>query len=129
MKKIARSFGYSITGLVHALHSERNLRCFILGHSALLLLGISFGIDLLSLLVITIIAGMFIVVELLNTAIERLADTLDDCEKTRLGGHDHLGIKQTKDVASAAALVMLTVYLACATLMTLPYIFYFFAQP
>lgn len=97
---------------------------FLLGHAALLLLGIIVRVDLPSLLIATFIAGLFVVTELFNTAIERLADTIDDCEKKRNGGHYHLGIKQTKDVASAAALIMLLLYAGCILLIALPYILY-----
>lgn len=102
---------------------------FVLGHALLLLFGIVLRVDLLSLLVSTLVAGIFVSIELLNTAIERLADTVDDCEKTRLGGHFHVGIKQAKDVASAAALIMLAVYAACIVLIALPYVLYLFLRP
>ncbi len=129
MKKSAQSLGHAVRGLVHALKHERNLRMFVLGHALLLLLGIVLRVDLLSLLVSTLVAGIFVSIELLNTAIERLADTVDDCEKTRLGGHFHVGIKQAKDVASAAALIMLAVYAACIVLIALPYVLYLFLRP
>lgn len=128
MKKSFNSLGHALRGLSHAIREERNLRAFILGHTALLLLGIILRIDILSLFLATFIAGLFITVELLNTAIERLADTIDDCEKKRNGGHYHLGIKQTKDVASAAALIMLVVYISSIILIAVPYILYIFFQ-
>ncbi len=129
MKKSAQSLGHATRGLLHALKHERNLRMFVLGHTLLLLLGTVLRVDLISLLVATLVAGIFVSIELLNTAIERLADTVDDCEKTRLGGHFHVGIKQAKDVASAAALIMLIVYGACIALIALPYILYLFLRP
>ncbi len=124
MKKAARSFGYAFSGFVHAIRSERNLRFFSFGHIALLCIGMIVRVDLLSLIIATFAASLFIVTELLNTAIERLADTVDDCEKTRLGGHFHIGIKQTKDVASAASLIMLTMYGCTIMLIALPYILF-----
>ncbi len=129
MKKSVQSLGHAIRGLVHALKHERNLRMFVLGHTVLLLIGIVVRVDILSLLIATFIAGLFVAVELLNTAIERLADTVDDCKKTNLGGHYHIGIKQTKDVASAASLIMLILYGISVVLIALPYVLYLFLKP
>ena len=122
MKKTVRSLGHSLEGLVHALKTERNLRCFVIGHCGILAIGFGLRIDLFSLLLLTIFAGLFIAVELLNTAIERLADTIDDCEKTRNSGHYHLGIKQTKDVAAAGSLITLILYAITTLLILTPYI-------
>lgn len=126
MKKSFQSLGHALRGLSHAVQEERNLRFFIAGHVVLLLIGIIVRVDLLSLFLATFVAGFFVVTELLNTAIERLADTIDDREKTRNGGHYHLGIKQAKDVASAASLIMLILYGGCILLIALPYILYLF---
>lgn len=65
---------------------------------------------LVYIIILSLLGGFFIVVELLNTAIERLADTFDDCEKKHRGGHYHPGIKMTKDVAASASLVALSMY-------------------
>ena len=128
MKKTFKSFGHAMSGLVHAIKTERNLKFFVLGHTTLLALAIVFRVDLLSILASTFIAGLFVTVELLNTAIERLADTIDDCEKQRNAGHYHHGIKLTKDVSSAAALVMLSLYVGCVLLITVSYAVYFLMQ-
>lgn len=126
MKKTAHSLGHSLRGFNHAIREERNLRFFLVGHIVLLAIGIGVRVDLFSLVLSTFAAGLFIVTELLNTAIERLADTMDDCEKTKLGGHYHVGIKHTKDVAAAASLIMLILYGGCIMLIALPYALYFF---
>ena len=128
MKKTVRSLGYSLTGLSHALKSESNLRRFLLGHIALILLAVYLHIDLFSMVLLTFAAGFFVTVELLNTAIERLADTLDDCEKTQRGGHYHPGIKLTKDVAAAASLIALIVYGATLIVVALPYLIFSFGS-
>lgn len=65
------------------------------------------------ILILSLFGGFFVVIELLNTAIERLADTFDDYEKKHRGGHYHPGIKMTKDVGAAASLVALLLYGMC----------------
>lgn len=110
MKQTVRSFGHAWEGIVHALTYEKNLRRFVLGHSLLLCLGIVFRIETFFLIVASLMAGFFIVTELLNTAIERVTDTFDDHLKTARGGHEHPGVKMAKDVSSAASLVALAMY-------------------
>jgi len=110
MKQTVRSFGHAWEGIVHALTYEKNLRRFVLGHSLLLCLGILFRVEVFFLIVASLMAGFFIVTELMNTAIERVTDTFDDHLKTARGGHEHPGVKMAKDVSSAASLVALTMY-------------------
>jgi diacylglycerol kinase len=121
MKKTAKSLGYSVDGLKEAWQQEKNLRTFVLLHVALTLAAVLFT-DLFSVIALNFAAAFFVIVELLNTALERLADTFDDCEKTSKGGHYHPGVKMTKDVAAAASLVALTVYGSIVLLIVLPYI-------
>lgn len=128
MEKVVKSFGHSIEGFVEAWKYEKNLRSFVIGHLTLILIGIALQIDLFSLLLLSLAAGFFLVVELLNTAIERLADTIDDCKKIEEKGHFHPGIKMTKDVGAAASLVALILYLALLTLIALPYAFLWYSQ-
>lgn len=122
MKKTVRSLGYSIIGLTHAMKSETNLRRFVLLHILILLIGIWFHVNIFLLLITSVFAGLFMSVELLNTAIERLADTVDDIEKKHHGGHDHSGIRLTKDTAAAASLIALIVYVVIVILGFLPYV-------
>ncbi len=122
MKRTRKSFGHAVEGLVHAVKYETNLRRFIIGHILLVLLGFLLGIDLIFLVLATLTAGFFVVVELINTAIERVTDTFDDHLKTARGGHEHPGVKMAKDVGSAASLVALAIYGAMLTLILLPYV-------
>lgn len=110
MKQTVRSFGHAWEGIVHALTYEKNLRRFVLGHVLLLCLGILFHVEAFILILASLMAGFFIVTELMNTAIERVTDTFDDHLKTARGGHDHPGVKMAKDVSSAASLVALSMY-------------------
>lgn len=77
------------------------------------LLGVAPAQSILFILILSLVGGFFIVIELLNTAIERLADTFDDYEKKHRGGHYHPGIKMTKDVGASASLVALFLYGIC----------------
>lgn len=109
MKRIVRSMGFALTGLRHALSEERNIQQFLVGLVAYVLAGIYLGFWIGEWIVVALTAAGFIIVELLNTAIERVGDAIDDTEKKRRGGHFHLGIKQAKDIAAAASLIALLV--------------------
>ena len=108
MHKTSRSLRYAASGLLHALKHERNLRLFLLAHLPIIVAGFYLKLSILAWMFILIFGAIFVIVELLNTAMERLADTVDDREKKRLGGHYHVGIKATKDVGAAASLVALS---------------------
>jgi diacylglycerol kinase len=72
--------------------------------------------------ILLIAGGLFLAVELMNTAMERLVDTLDDYQKQLLGSHFHLGLKMAKDVASGASLVSLTIVIAVILIILLPHL-------
>lgn len=107
MKRMAKSVGYAVSGLVHAVSTERNIQQFLIGFFIYCCIGVSVHFDIFEWVIVAFAAGCFLIVELINTAIERLADTVDDGEKKKNGGHYHTGIKQAKDVAAAASLIAL----------------------
>lgn len=127
MKKIAKSFGYSIEGLRAAWKEERNFRNFVIFHTVLCILGIVFRIDIISLIFLTFVAGFFLIVELLNTSLERLADAFDDEEKKNKGGHYHIGVKAAKDIGAAASLIALVLYIGLLVLLILPILVFWFS--
>lgn len=105
MKKTKQSLGFALAGLVHAVKAERNIRLFLIAHIVIIIVGAVVGLGAIEWVFIVLFAILFLITELINTSIERLADTLDDCEKKRNAGHYHPGIKQAKDVAAAASLL------------------------
>lgn len=109
MKRIVRSMGFALSGLRHAVHEERNIKQFLAGFVAYVLVGLYLGFWVVEWVIVTLTAAGFFIVELLNTAIERLGDAIDDAEKIKRGGHYHVGIKQAKDIAAAASLMALLV--------------------
>jgi len=122
MRKVAKSFGHALEGLVHALATERNLPLFLCSYFFVLILGSFLHIHTTDWVLIVGAGGGFLAVELLNTAIERLADTVDDEQKKIMGSHYHPGLKTTKDVASAASLVYLLTAIAIILIVFLPHL-------
>lgn len=101
--------GFALSGLHHAVRVERNIKQFLVCLVVYIGIGIYLGFWAVEWVIVALTSAVFLIVELLNTAIERLGDAIDDVEKTRKGGHFHLGIKQAKDIAAAASFITLLV--------------------
>lgn len=109
MKRVVRSMGFALSGLQHAVRVERNIRQFLVCLIAYVGIGIYLQFWPLEWVIVALTSAMFLIIELLNTSIERLGDAIDDVEKKRRGGHFHLGIKQSKDIAAGASFITLLV--------------------
>ena len=120
MKRTVQSFGYAISGLAHAILHEENLRKFMIAEVLFCIAGVLFSLSRGEWFGLLSSGVIFIVAELLNTALERIADTLDDLEKKRNAGHYHPGIKTTKDVAASASLIALLFHSCALLLIFLP---------
>lgn len=118
---LLRSFRHALNGLLHAYARERNLQVFTVVYA--LILGLGGYVRLLTWewLALILAGGLFLAVELLNTAIERLSDVLDH-ERKLLGREAyHEGMKWTKDVSASASLVSLIVVIAVVVMVFWPY--------
>ncbi len=122
MKRIRRSFGYALEGFTHAVKIERSLQMFIPIYILVLALGGLADLLMWEWLTLVLAGGFFLSVELLNTALERLADVLD--EERKLAGRRgfHAKMKATKDVAAAASLISLIVVIAAVCIVFAPYV-------
>lgn len=127
MTRMLRSLGFALEGLWHALRTECNLQLFIGGYIVVGLLGIYFHFHAIEWAAITVTGGTFIAVELLNTAFERLVDTFDvERRQYKPNPELHLGLKATKDVAAAAALISFTVTIIVLCIVFYPHLRDFF---
>lgn len=121
MKRVRKSFGYAVDGLMHAFAIERNLQLFAPIYALVLVLGAAVRLLTWEWLILILAGACFMAVELLNTALERLTDVLDD-QKKILGGHRyHASMKAAKDVAAAASLIMLLALVAVVITVFWPY--------
>ncbi len=122
MPRTFHSFLHALHGLLHAYARERNLQVFTAVY-ALILIGAGFiGLLTWEWLALILAGGLFLAVELLNTAIERLTDVLDH-ERKLLGREEyHAGMQWTKDVAASASLVSLMVVIAVLAVVFFPYV-------
>lgn len=122
MRRIRKSFGFALAGLQHAVAMERNLQLFLPVYALVLILGWMVRLLTWEWLALIIAGGMFLSVELLNTALERLTDVLDDQRKTIGRTHYFRTLKAAKDVGAAASLVSLIAMIAVVCIVFAPYV-------
>jgi diacylglycerol kinase (ATP) len=94
---IISSFNYAFEGVIHALRTQRNMRIHFAAAALVLLAGLALGVTRLELVALLIAAGLVIVAELLNTAVEAAIDVATTSFDPRA--------KVAKDTAAGAVLV------------------------
>ncbi len=107
MRRILSSLQHALRGLSHTLLTERNLRMFCAAYVLVLAAALLLKITPAEWLILVIAGGTFVAMELINTALERFVDAFDDERRRHHGVSSHLGLRATKDIASAASLVSL----------------------
>ena len=122
MRRMKRSLGFAIEGIIHAFKRERNLRTFLYGYIVVLGCGAYLRLLTWEWLAIVLCGGIFLSTELLNTALERLTDVIDQNRKIEGGTAYHAGLKAAKDVAAAASLVSLIMTVVVICIVFVPYI-------
>lgn len=116
MRTYYRSFLYALSGLGHAFGKERNLKFFGAVYVCSLLLGGILGIAMRDWQMVIFTGGVFLSVELLNTALERFTDAFD---RHSTGMHAS-AIKATKDIAAGASLICAVAWAAMLIITFLP---------
>ncbi|MEW6623563.1 MAG: diacylglycerol kinase family protein [Bacillota bacterium] len=95
--KLRRSFFFAIAGIMYALKSQRNMKIHFLALLFVTVAGIWLGLSPLEWSIIIMMAGLVLIMELLNTSMEALVDL-----KTQ---EYHQLAKTAKDVAAGAVLI------------------------
>jgi len=116
-----RSFGFALAGLRHAWKREQNLRTFVWCYIPVLAAGLYFRLLEWEWIAVLVTGFGFMIVELLNTAIERLCDALDHNRKLDGTAGFHPLLKAAKDVAAGASLVTLVLVIATLAIVFHPY--------
>ena len=97
MNKRIKSFYYAVKGFGYAFKSQPNLRIHLFILILVILFGFLFRINLTEWGLITVVSGLVIALELINTSIELLTDIASPGFNKKAG---HL-----KDLSAAAVLV------------------------
>ncbi|MEM7698695.1 MAG: diacylglycerol kinase family protein [Verrucomicrobiota bacterium] len=110
--RFLRSLAAALAGLRSAVASEANLRIHFLLLAVAVGLGLWLGLAPLEWVAVVLASGLVIGLELLNTAIEGLADAIHP-ERSE-------AIKQVKDIAAAAVLIAALAAVAVGAIVFLP---------
>jgi len=114
--KILRSFGFACSGLKYCITTQVNFRIHLLLASMALSVGFVLGISTAEWLAVSICIGLVLILEMVNTSIEKLCDMVQQ--------YFHPRIKIIKDIAAGAVLVSALVSLCTGLLVFLPRIIY-----
>ena len=112
MKNRLLAFVFALQGIKHGWKCEEHLRIHTLAAVVAIMLGILLRINLWEWCVVLLSIGIVISAELMNAAIERLADRITK-EKDPLIG-------QAKDLAAGAVLIVSLVALVLGMIIFLP---------
>lgn len=96
-RTMGKSFQCAIKGVEEAIRYERNIRFHLLAVFFVTTAGVIFQIDAVRWAVLSVLCGLVIAAELLNTALETLVDMVTNqvCEEAR----------KVKDMAAGAVLI------------------------
>ena len=114
-KNRLKSFKYAFNGLKILIREEHNARIHVFIAVCVLLAGLVFEISAGEWIAVTLCIGLVIALEMINSAIENLADFVSP-EK-----HDK--IKKVKDLAAGAVLLGAVVAVVVGLVVFLPKIF------
>ena len=115
IKRLLKSFQYAINGFKKIFHEEQNLRIQTVVGFLAILLGLYFNINRLEWTILVFIIGLVIIMELANSAVERIADIL----KPRIDKY----VKEIKDIAAAAVMVSSIIAVIIGVIIFYPYLF------
>jgi len=112
IRKRIQSFKYAFNGLWFVLRHEHNFRIHLLAAVVAVLAGFYFDVTTMEWLAIVIIIALVLSLEIINSAIEKLADVVSP-EKNEQ-------IKVIKDMTAAAVLLVAMASLVVAALIFIP---------
>lgn len=109
-----RSLRHALQGLLFFWRSEAHAKVHVAATIVVLLLGVYFGISKVEWLVVILAIALVMATEMLNTAVEKLADVVSEKPDLRVG--------QLKDVAAGAVLLSAIAAGVVGLFVFLPYV-------
>jgi len=114
--KRLRSFGFAFNGLKILFREEHNARIHLLAAVVVIIAGFCFHISILEWMAVVLAIGLVITMEIINSAIENMADFVSP--------ERHEKIKKIKDLAAAGVLVSAITALIIGMIIFVPKILY-----
>ena len=113
-KSISKSFGYALSGFLHALKHNRNLRIALFLAVLVILLGLYFQVTSLEMVILVIVVLLVILSEMINTSLEEMVNLITNEHKKEA--------KIAKDVAAGMVLVAAVGAIIIGFLIFTPYV-------
>jgi diacylglycerol kinase len=113
MTRLIKSFTYAFRGLFKIFREEQNLQVESISAIIVIALGFVFQIKSLEWCAILICIALVILMETVNSAVERMADVL----KPRI----HSYVKEMKDIMAAAVMIASLLSIAVGLIIFVPY--------
>jgi undecaprenol kinase len=114
MVRLLKSFTYAFRGLFKAFREEQNLRVQSTVAILIIVLGFIFKIKQWEWCFLLVVITLVILMELVNSAVERIADAL----KPRI----HVYVKEMKDIMAAAVMFASLLAVVVGLIIFIPYI-------
>ena len=114
IKRLYKSFTYAFRGLGKTLKEEQNLQIQSIVGLVVIILGWYFRIEVEEWLILIVVIGLVILMELVNSAVERITDVL----KPRLDSY----VKEIKDIMAAAVMLASVIAVTVGLIIFLPYL-------
>ena len=112
IKKRLQSFRFAIKGIKNLITNEHNARIHLTALLVVIGLGLFFKLELMEWVAITIVSGIVMLTELINTAIENLADMVEPKWNEKIG--------KIKDYSAGAVLVAAIVSVIVGSVIFIP---------
>lgn len=113
-KRLLKSFTYAFKGLVKTFREEQNLKIQSSLAFIAVVFGVYFKIGKMEWVALMIVIFMVLMMELLNSAVERVADVL----KPRINSY----VKEIKDIMAAVVLVSAMAAIVVGLIIFVPYL-------
>ena len=107
-----KSFRFAFRGLQHLIRHEHNARIHLFAAACAIILGFIFNISALEWIALAFSIGLVFITEIINTAIEKIADQMNP-------GYN-LNTSRIKDLAAASVLMAAIVAIIAGLLIFLP---------
>lgn len=114
-RRLLKSFQYAVKGFKKSFKEEQNLRIQTVIGFLTILLGIYFNITRMEWAMLVFIIGLVIIMELANSAVERISDIL----KPRIDKY----VKEIKDIAAATVMASSVTAIIIGIIIFYPYFF------
>ena len=120
IKKMLKSFGPAISGLIYLSKNENNFKFHLIAFLVVVIFGLMCNITRYEWCMVLISSSIVLLSEGINTAIERIADLVETTNNPK--------IKVIKDVAAASVLISALFSIVIGILIFFPYLkIHFFA--